>query len=244
MRVLVVGGADFLIPALRRALPASDQVAWAEKWVEGSDADAVISRELYLAAARARVIAIASESGETAELRRFLWLGATAMHFAGLFGPGAPDVSSSELARTFIENAAHAIVLAVSQRRAAGRLYRVADWVASLEAWQSAKALVADEGTVALASADQGEFAAIRRELGYRSVVDVSTALRATLEWENGYDAGRGSPGKVGIEVSLAAAAPGRGPQRMKAMNKSTMISSTQMLPSGPTLPPVTQREP
>jgi nucleoside-diphosphate-sugar epimerase len=105
-------------------------------------------------------------------------------------------------ARGYAENVGHALALAVTDERAAGRVYNVADPTAHTEAeWVRAIADVHGwDGVVIAATAsrlpealrspidtaqdyavDSGR---IRRELGYAEPVDEHEALRRTIEWE------------------------------------------------------------
>jgi nucleoside-diphosphate-sugar epimerase len=106
-------------------------------------------------------------------------------------------------ARGYVEDVAHAITLAVTDERAAGRIYNVAYSETLSEAeWVKAIARVAgwDGEIVALPSdqlpqslrRDMFDFTQqyevdstrIRRELGYSEVVPFDEALRRTIAWE------------------------------------------------------------
>jgi len=97
--------------------------------------------------------------------------------------------------RGYVEDVAHAIVLAATDERAAGRTYNVADpvayseeeWVrriAGVHGWQGELALVAKEQELDLRQDYVVDSSRIRNELGYAETVDDADALRRTIEWE------------------------------------------------------------
>ena len=106
-------------------------------------------------------------------------------------------------ARGYVEDVAHAIVLAVTDERAAGRIYNVAypsafneaEWireVARVYGWKGE--VIAVPGALlpesyrndALDLTQQYNIdsSRIRRELGYAEIVPFDEALRRTIEWE------------------------------------------------------------
>jgi len=110
-------------------------------------------------------------------------------------------------ARGYVENIAHAIALAVTDERAAGRIYNVCDerafsegeWVkeiARVNGWQG-EVVALPAGSIngqlppslrrdMLDFTQQYEVDStrIRRELGYSEIVPFAEALRRTIEWE------------------------------------------------------------
>jgi len=102
----------------------------------------------------------------------------------------------------YVENVADAIVLAVTNERAAGRIYNVAqpeplpmaDWVSKIgqiAGWNGRVVVVPGgrlPGHLTLEiKADQhlvADSSRIRKELGYQEVVPLEEALRRTIEWE------------------------------------------------------------
>jgi len=104
--------------------------------------------------------------------------------------------------RGYVENVAHAIVLAVTDNRAASRVYNVADPIAFTEAdWvRHIGHVIGWQGDVISASSEQlpasfnhnldlnqqyvVDSTRIRRELGYAEVVPFEEGLRRTIEWE------------------------------------------------------------
>jgi nucleoside-diphosphate-sugar epimerase len=106
-------------------------------------------------------------------------------------------------ARVYVEDAAHAIALAATDERAAGATYNVASQAAYTEAEWAAKIAesVGWHGRVVAAPSavlpdylceDDYDYrqdyvvdsSRIRRDLGYREIVDEAEALRRTIEWE------------------------------------------------------------
>jgi nucleoside-diphosphate-sugar epimerase len=97
--------------------------------------------------------------------------------------------------RGYVEDIAHAIVLAATNERAAGRTYNVADpvayseeeWVrriAGVHGWQGELALVTEEQELDFRQDYVVDSSLIRDELGYAETVDEGEALRRTIEWE------------------------------------------------------------
>ncbi|HEY0069710.1 MAG TPA: NAD-dependent epimerase/dehydratase family protein [Chloroflexia bacterium] len=100
--------------------------------------------------------------------------------------------------RGYVENIAGAIALAVTDERAAGRVYNVgecdalteAEWVlemGKLVGWQGRLVVVPDERLPLAFNADQhlvADTTRLRRELGYAEDVPRAEALRRTIEWE------------------------------------------------------------
>ena len=104
--------------------------------------------------------------------------------------------------RGYVEDVAHAIALAVTDERAAGRIYNVgerktenyAEWIRSIGCvvgWNGALVEVPTEFTLEDLRLG-GNFSQhlitdaslIRRELGYREVISTHEALSRTVEWE------------------------------------------------------------
>ena len=104
--------------------------------------------------------------------------------------------------RGFVENVAHAIALAASDDRAAGRIYNVAEtpafseleWakkIAAATQWTGQFVILPRDRTPAHLvfpgnSAQHWEVdsSRIRRELGYRETVALDEGIRRTVEWE------------------------------------------------------------
>jgi nucleoside-diphosphate-sugar epimerase len=97
--------------------------------------------------------------------------------------------------RGYVEDIAHAIVLAATDERAAGRTYNVADpvayseeeWVrriAAVHGWPGELAFVNKEQELDLRQDYLVDSNRIRNELGYAETVDPVEALRRTIEWE------------------------------------------------------------
>jgi nucleoside-diphosphate-sugar epimerase len=100
--------------------------------------------------------------------------------------------------RGYVENVAHAITLAITDRRAAGRIYNVAephalstlDWVKAIAAaagWHG-EIVVAPEGRMPPLLASEHHLVVdstrIRRELGYNEIVPFEETLSRTVAWE------------------------------------------------------------
>jgi nucleoside-diphosphate-sugar epimerase len=97
--------------------------------------------------------------------------------------------------RGYVEDVAHAVVLAATDERAAGRTYNVADpvayseeeWVrriADVHGWPGELAFVNKEQELDLRQDYVVDSNRIRDELGYAEMVDPVEALRRTIEWE------------------------------------------------------------
>jgi nucleoside-diphosphate-sugar epimerase len=106
-----------------------------------------------------------------------------------------PRLARWRWVRGYVEDVAHAIVLAVTEERASGRTYNVGDpiayseleWVrriASVHGWQGEVVLVPKEHEWDLRQEYVVDSTRIRRELGYAETVEASTALQRTIEWE------------------------------------------------------------
>lgn len=114
----------------------------------------------------------------------------------------AEDVAALRLPRGYVENVAHAIVLATTSERAQGRVYNVAestafselDWakkVCGIAGWDGEFVVLAHDRTPQhllmpgntaqhlVASSER-----IRNELGYRELVPLDEAIRRTIAWE------------------------------------------------------------
>lgn len=106
-------------------------------------------------------------------------------------------------ARGYVEDAAHAVALAVADERAAGRVYNVnyaetlteAEWVreiARVVGWEGEVVAAPPEQLPEQMRLDAFDFTQqyevdstrIRRELGYTEIVPFDEALRRTIEWE------------------------------------------------------------
>ncbi|HLE61834.1 MAG TPA: NAD-dependent epimerase/dehydratase family protein, partial [Pyrinomonadaceae bacterium] len=112
------------------------------------------------------------------------------------------DLASWQWARGYVEDVAHAIVLTVTDERAAGRIYNVANLTAFTESeWvRQIASVVGWQGNVIAASMEQlpanlhhvfdlqQQYAVdsgrIRGELGYAEITSFDEALRRTIEWE------------------------------------------------------------
>jgi nucleoside-diphosphate-sugar epimerase len=97
--------------------------------------------------------------------------------------------------RGYVEDIAHAIVLAAIDERARGRTYNVADpvaytereWVrriAAVHGWHGELVLVRKEHEWDLRQDYVVDSTRIRHELGYAEAVSADEALRRTIEWE------------------------------------------------------------
>ena len=100
--------------------------------------------------------------------------------------------------RGYVEDVAHAIGLAATDDRAAGRTYNVADpvafseeaWVrriAAVHGWAGELVYVTKEHAWDLRQHYVVDSARIREELGYAESVDADEALRRTIEWERSH---------------------------------------------------------
>ena len=122
---------------------------------------------------------------------------------------GRPFILLSEAAakwqwaRGYVEDMAHATVLAVTDERAAGRIYNVAyektfngaEWVqqiARIVGWKGEVIVLPNDQLPAhlqsnkfdLTQQFEVDSSRIRRELGYAEIVDFDEALRRTIDWE------------------------------------------------------------
>jgi nucleoside-diphosphate-sugar epimerase len=99
--------------------------------------------------------------------------------------------------RGYVEDVAHAICLAVTDERAAGRTYNVCEpvafseqeWVrriAAVHGWTGEISLVEEEQPWDLRQDYVVDSTRIRAELGYAERVDADEALHRTIEWERG----------------------------------------------------------
>jgi nucleoside-diphosphate-sugar epimerase len=97
--------------------------------------------------------------------------------------------------RGYVEDVAHAICLAATDDRAAGRTYNVADpvafseeeWVrriAGVHGWQGELVFVSKEQRWDLQQDYVVDSSRIRAELGYAELIDPDEALRRTIAWE------------------------------------------------------------
>ena len=113
------------------------------------------------------------------------------------------DAARWQWARGYVEDMAHAIVLAVTDERAAGRIYNVAyektfngaEWVqqiARIVGWKGEVLVLPKDQLPVHLQSDKfdltQQFAVdssrIRGELGYAEIVDFDEALRRTIDWE------------------------------------------------------------
>ena len=136
----------------------------------------------------------------------------------------AKDAAQWKWARGYVEDMAHAIVLAVTNERAAGRIYNVAyektfngiEWV------QQIARIVGWRGDVLVLPKDQlpthlqGErfdlkqqfevdSTRIRRELGYSEIVEFDEAMRRTIDWERKNPPATVDPAEFDYEAEQAA---------------------------------------
>ncbi|MBL0389505.1 NAD-dependent epimerase/dehydratase family protein [Tumebacillus sp. ITR2] len=106
----------------------------------------------------------------------------------------------------YVENIAHAIVCAVTDKRAANRIYNVGepetrpfrDWVRDVGTqfgWEGEISLVNQDELPESERTDSNleqpmifDTSAIRRELGYEEIVPYEEGLRRTIEWERTTD--------------------------------------------------------
>ncbi len=131
--------------------------------------------------------------------------------------------------RGYVENVAEAISLAVTDERAAGRVYNVgegealttAEWVAQIgraAGWQGRVVVVPDERLPAHLKvglnvdqhlvADTGR---LRRELGYREPVSREEGLRRTVAWQRAHPPARVDAGQFDYAAEDALLAEGEG---------------------------------
>ena len=140
--------------------------------------------------------------GERDAQRRFYWLfkRMADRRPAILLSEGEAAFRSS---RTYVDNAAHAVVLAATDERAAGRTYNVGEpdtldtlaWareIAALTGWRGELVVVPSEQLPAHLRDARPDFYAqhlvadtsrIREELGYAEVVSRTEALRRAIDW-------------------------------------------------------------
>ena len=122
---------------------------------------------------------------------------------------GRPFILLSEAAaqwqwaRGYVEDMAHAIVLAVTDERAAGRIYNVAyektyngaEWVRQIArtvGWKGKVLVLPNDHLPEHLQSDKFDLtqqfevdsSRIRRELGYSEIVEFDEALRRTIDWE------------------------------------------------------------
>lgn len=173
--------------------------------------------------------------------------------------------------RGYVDNMAAGIALTATLPQAAGRVYNLADsghfseaeWAQQVGAawgWWGRVVVTAPEHTPAHlrvhANAAQpwlADTSRIRRELGHIERVELPAALAATLAWEQANppqadDAGLfdyASEDAALLWLGMAAEAGTSGGYRAaNKANSAVITTNTQRLPSGPTVPPVIQREP
>jgi nucleoside-diphosphate-sugar epimerase len=108
------------------------------------------------------------------------------------------DFAEWKATRGYVENVAHAIVLAILNRAASGQIYNVTDlnipenewvkligevagWKGSIEIIEAGKLPL---GMNALQSIDMSS-EKIRRELGYAEICPFEEGLKRTIQWEN-----------------------------------------------------------
>ncbi|HVA63587.1 MAG TPA: NAD-dependent epimerase/dehydratase family protein [Terriglobales bacterium] len=170
--------------------------------------------------------------------------------------------------RGYVENMAAGLALAATHPRAAGRIYNLADegnyseaeWaqqVAGACAWPGRLVVTAPSHTPphlrVYANTAQPWLAdtnRIRRELGFRERVALAPALAVSLAWEQQQpdtDADRGDYASEDAALrwlGMAAEVGAFGYRSANRANTRATTTSTQTLPSGPTVPPVIQVEP
>lgn len=113
------------------------------------------------------------------------------------------DAAKWQWARGYVEDMAHAIVLAVTDERAAGRVYNVAyektfnglEWVqqiARIVGWKGEVVVLPNEKLPAHLQSDihdltqqfEVDSSRIRQELGYTELIEFDEAMRRTIDWE------------------------------------------------------------
>ena len=167
--------------------------------------------------------------------------------------------------RGYVENVAAGIALAATSPRAAGRTYNLADQVCFSElewaramarawGWRGRLVVAAPELLPAhlqvggnTAQALIADTTRIRRELGFDEPVPLETALAESLAWSRADGpAAEAEAFQAAEDAALTRLGllPLAGYSRSKARNSSPITTNTQTLPSGPTVPPVIQREP
>src|SRR5687768_12189090 len=134
------------------------------------------------------------------------------------------DAARWQWARGYVEDMAHAIVLAVTDERAAGRIYNVAyektfngaEWVqqiARIVGWKGEVLVLPKEQLPTQLQSDKfdltQQFAVdssrIRRELGYTEIVEFDEAMRRTIEWERQNPPATADPAEFNYEAEDAA---------------------------------------
>ena len=106
-----------------------------------------------------------------------------------------PELAGWRWVRGYVEDVAHALCLAATDERAAGRTYNVADpvsfsereWVeriARVHGWDGKTVLVSKEQPYDLRQDYVVDSDRIRAELGYAEPTDADEALARTIEWE------------------------------------------------------------
>ena len=143
---------------------------------------------------------------------------------------GRPFILLSEAAgqwrwaRGYVEDMAHAIVLAVTDERAAGRIYNVAyektftgaEWVqqiARIVGWKGEVLVLPIDQLPAHLQSDKFDLtqqfevdsSRIRRELGYAEIVEFDEALRRTTDWERKNPPAKVDPSEFNYEAEDAA---------------------------------------
>jgi len=175
--------------------------------------------------------------------------------------------------RGYVENVAEGLALAALHPRAAGRTYNLADagnhseaeWAQHLAAacaWPGRLVVTSPAHTPphlrVYANTAQpwlADTTRIRRELGYRERVPLPAALAASLAWERQQPAQPGDAADYAAAdyaaedavlrwLGMAAEAGAWGCSLANSAHSMATTTSTQTLPSGPTVPPVIQLEP
>lgn len=162
--------------------------------------------------------------------------------------------AGARLRRGYIANVARRLAWAATAPRAAGRFYDLADpgdyteleWVqqvAGALGWRGRIVVTAGPESALAQAAPPAE------ALRAAEAVPLAAGIRETAVWEAAqpamsvnYAAEDASLRRLGIWGPPRM--PVAGYQRAKATNSNAITSSTQRLPSGPTEPPVIQREP
>ena len=158
-------------------------------------------------ASSAVLISSAPTLGPTNSVRRYSYLSPSAALTASTarcwaFSGFSFGLASWRWTHGYVENVAHAIVLAIDREEAAGRIYNVGERATPSVAERVGKIAVAAgwRGTIVLQEAsklppglvvplhfDQEivyDTSRLRRELGYEEPVSEAEALRRTIEWE------------------------------------------------------------
>jgi len=137
----------------------------------------------------------------------------------------ADDAAAWRGSRGYVENVAHALVLAATDDSAAGKTYNVAEerafseleWAKSIAAqarWQG-ELIVLPRHRVPKHLVQPGNTAQhwvassqrIRSELGYREIVSAEEAIRRTIAWERGHPPAEISPQQFDYAAEDAALA-------------------------------------